>query len=246
MKKIIILLAVLFSFYGTACKAAAQQDTLPTKIPYSWISYQAKVDLSFGGSSYQAQLFFVNRIDSLIYLNLSLFGAEVGRMVLTPDSVIFVNKLENNYYKGDYTLLRNLLMVDFDFYMAQSLFNGVDFPHFEGEATIEMENGLTKFFFPDRVMQNSARGTHFAQEIVTNGSNAIVVDNIEDLTTGNLIIVKYDDYSVTDSTYFFNKLTLQQKDKEILLSASLKKLRINTPGPTSISIPDKFKPLKMN
>ena len=67
-----------------------------------------KVSLEKEEEKLAFQGYFVNRIDSIIYLNLNRSGIELARVVLTPDSVIYVNKLEHEYYAGDYTFLRRV------------------------------------------------------------------------------------------------------------------------------------------
>jgi hypothetical protein len=242
LKFIVIIICISISYCLSAQNNAT--DTLPTKIPYQWVSYQAKIDLTFEKTTQHCQLFFVNRIDSIIYLNLNFSGIELGRMVLTPDSILFVNKIEGSYYRGDYALLRNLLMLDFDFYMIQSVFNGVDFPHFTGQPTVVIENGLSQFIFSDRIMP--MRNTHFQQEIKLNNSNCIAENRFEDLTTRNQAIIHYSDYADIDSVFFFNNLIIKQEEKQFELKAALRKVKFNVIGPTGITISAKFSEIKFD
>jgi hypothetical protein len=221
MKKLkFIIIAVLISI---GCRATAQDSTaciLPKTIPYQWVSYQAKIDFSFEKNIQHCQLFFVNRIDSIIYLHVSFSGIELGRMVLTPDSVFFVNKIAGSYYRGDYALLYNLLTFNLDFYTIQAIFNGVDFP--------------------------KRPSPQLHQEIKCNSSNLIVENRVEDLVTQNQAIVSYSDYAYTDSLPFFNSLIIKQEENQFELKAALRKVRFNVAGPTGITIPDKFSEIKLN
>ena len=53
--------------------------------------------------------------DTCIYLNImsSTLGIEVAQMLMTRDSVIIINKVEKNYYSGNYTDLRKAYNVNF-------------------------------------------------------------------------------------------------------------------------------------
>ncbi|MDR1345812.1 MAG: DUF4292 domain-containing protein [Bacteroidales bacterium] len=217
LKFIIIAIFVSISYSLTAQDSTA--DILPKELPYQWISYQAKIDFSFEKNTQHCQLFFVNRIDSIMYLHLSFSGIELGRMVLTPDSVFFVNKIEGSYYRGDYALLRNLLMLNLDFYMTQAIFNGIDFPK---------------------------HNSYFHHEINRNKSNLIVENRFEDLITQNWAIVSYDGYADMDSLPFFNSLAIKLEEKQFELKAALRKVRFNVIGPTGITIPDKFSEIKFD
>lgn len=69
--------------------------------------------------------------DSAIYISIApLLGIEIARLLLTPDTVRMINRLENTYYIGDMGVLNNLLNTHLDFYMLQALLTGNDFSHF--------------------------------------------------------------------------------------------------------------------
>lgn len=97
------------------------------KNPYSayrWVSYRGAANIQFDGKKYQCNYVFVNRIDSIIYLNINLMGIELARLVATPQKVTFVNKMSNEYYDGDYAFVEKYLKAKADFYTLQALFNG--------------------------------------------------------------------------------------------------------------------------
>jgi len=100
-------------------------DTLPPLASgYEWISYRGKADIVDTGGTRTCNIFMVNRVDSIIYLNVSAYGIEVMRAVLTPDSVKYVNKLTYQYYCGTYAPLRLLLKMPVDFALVQDVLNG--------------------------------------------------------------------------------------------------------------------------
>jgi hypothetical protein len=53
--------------------------------------------------------------DKQIIVMLSKLNIPVGRLWLTPDSVKFINYLENNYFLDDYSYLSSMLNMDLDF-----------------------------------------------------------------------------------------------------------------------------------
>lgn len=59
--------------------------------------------------------------DKQITLMLSKMNIPVGRLWLTPDSVKFINYLENNYFIGDYSYLSSFLNMDIDFQMVNAI-----------------------------------------------------------------------------------------------------------------------------
>jgi hypothetical protein len=127
---ILILLLLLLSV--SALKAQnvdsvmVESDTtfLPMASGYDWITYRGKADIIDTGGTRTCNFYMVNRIDSLLYLNIHAYGVEVMRAVFTPDSITFVNKLTYQYYKGTYAPIRSRLPFLFDFQTVQALFNG--------------------------------------------------------------------------------------------------------------------------
>ena len=114
-----------------------------SKISYQWVSYRAKLSIETNEQDISCQLFVVNKIDSILYINLSIIGIELARAVLTPVKMTFVNKMEKNYYQGDYGYIQTFAGIPFDFNILQSLLNGVLEETFDQSFTIEYGNYTT-------------------------------------------------------------------------------------------------------
>lgn len=59
--------------------------------------------------------------DKVIWLSAKL---GLARMMITPEKVSFYNKLDNEYFDGDYELLSDFVGVELDFYKAQNILLG--------------------------------------------------------------------------------------------------------------------------
>lgn len=105
-------------------KTAKKPAVKNTYSVYRWVSYRGAANIQFDDKKYQCNYFFVNRIDSILYLNINFMGVELARLVATPQKVTFVNKLSNEYYDGDYAFVEKYLKAKADFYTLQALFNG--------------------------------------------------------------------------------------------------------------------------
>jgi len=95
---------------------------------YRSIHYKGLAQVSFNGQSYNCQYNFVNEIDSFLYIQLNMGPIEAGRVLCTPDNVLFINKLQQNYYDGDYSFFQHLTGLEIDFYTFQAIFNGFPVP----------------------------------------------------------------------------------------------------------------------
>jgi hypothetical protein len=67
--------------------------------------------------------------DSVIWMSISKLGIEGARVIITKDTVKFLNRLKGQYFKGDYAYISKLLNTELDFEMLQSLLigNSVEF-----------------------------------------------------------------------------------------------------------------------
>ncbi len=62
--------------------------------------------------------------DSVIWMSLSKLGIEGARILITKDSVKFVNPLKSQFFTGDFGYLSKLLNTELDFEVIQSLLVG--------------------------------------------------------------------------------------------------------------------------
>lgn len=239
----IIILSVLVmnlpSLMAQTDTIVPAKDSVFPKITYEWVSYQMKISLEKEDEKLAFQCFFVNRIDSLIYLNLNRSGIELARVVLTPDSVIYVNKLEHEFYAGDYTFLRRLFGLPLDFGMVQSLLNGVDFNDFDDSLQRVEEDGKLYYVAPQRTNKN---GTISLMQSIEIGEGGVILDNdMTDLKTMRDFDIEYEDYTMFDGIPFFTTFEVEMEVDDVELEAQLKNIRFNVPGPTAIRIPESFK-----
>ena len=141
-------------------EAISQLDTLPPLASgYQWLSYRGKADIVDTGGTRTCNIFMVNRVDSIIYLNVSAYGIEVMRAVLTPDSVKYVNKLTYQYYCGTYAPLRLLLKRPVDFALVQDILQGLgderlDHSRFACEYHNFAAVDSTQLFFTEMVLKD--------------------------------------------------------------------------------------------
>ena len=67
--------------------------------------------------------------DQKILGSITKLNIPVGRVLLTPDSVIYVNYIDRNYFVDDYTFLSNFLNIDLDFSIIQSIISNSAFSY---------------------------------------------------------------------------------------------------------------------
>lgn len=67
--------------------------------------------------------------DKEILVSISKLNIPVGRVLLTPDSVKYVNYIDRNYFTDDYSYLSSFLNIDLDFASIQSIISNNAFSY---------------------------------------------------------------------------------------------------------------------
>jgi hypothetical protein len=109
-----LIFAIIFSFAQTT-------DSTST---YHAIHYKGSVWVGNNEQFHHCQVNFVNVIDSFLYIHLSIAGIEIGRAWATPARILFINKLQKEFYAGNYSVFQKIMDMDIDFYMVQNMLNG--------------------------------------------------------------------------------------------------------------------------
>lgn len=79
--------------------------------------------------------------DSVIWMSLSKMGIEGARVLITKDTVKFINTIKNRYFIGDFGYLSNLLNTELDFEILQSLLIGNSVTFYDDDEKIK--SGVT-------------------------------------------------------------------------------------------------------
>jgi hypothetical protein len=147
----IALLTLVFSCHGprkvgetqkpvTNCPLKSRgKDSLLVLLKRNQFDYQwmtAKINASVLKADSSEETFTINlraRKDSAIWLMVSKLGIEGARVLVTKDSVKFLDQLKNKYFKGDYAYINKMLQAELDFEMLQSVLVGNSVEFYEDE-----------------------------------------------------------------------------------------------------------------
>ena len=260
-KLVLFLLIVCFSgcktkqkLSPTASKEEIKKETAATvpktmkpqitSLDYEWLSYRMNVsilDYTTKKETQNVSAFYVNRKDSVIYIALNKFLVEIARVVLTPDSVKYVEHFGSTYYSGDYSFFNKLIGFNVNFKLIQAIFAGDDIPDFEPN-TFLTEAGDTTTVYKSDLRKNKQLNLSVSQEMKTNLQHKIIENNITEIQKQTSLSAQYVDFVTVDkSQLFFQQAEISVPSEKLLLGLKLKDIKINIPGPTSVNIPKKYK-----
>jgi uncharacterized protein YpmB len=217
-------------------------DLLNQDVHYQWLSTRIRAEIGADGEQQKATIFLVNRKDSLIYINISKFGIEGARAVITKDSVKYMNRLEMTYYVGDYSIFYKMFGVHLNFNMMQSLILACDFTNFDKPTEFVEKDGKLTFTLTQR--KHRSDNIRINQNLVFSKDLKKVLQNeIEDARTMQKAIVQYVDFQEVDKVLLPLNWNISVPGANLKATFVNESLRLNVPGPTSIRIPDRYKPI---
>lgn len=273
-KKVIPFLCILF-FAGTlifqACKTTRKIIKEPLKeygpeylfnklkeseLKYVDLSIKFDAEVTFDKKTSAFKGNIKLRKDSLIWISITpLFGIEAFRAVFTMDSVKMVNKLNNTYFLGDYSLVNTMFNTPFDYDMIQSLITGNDFSYYE--------NDIFKAGIDQKLYKLSTIGRRKIKKYVRNqqdNEKVLIQDVWLDPETFKIVkqqwkeikkensklTFEYSDFFATECGQLFpGKLhCIVEAENTIEMVILYTKVQLNRPFEFTFVIPDNYTPIQ--
>ncbi|MDA3909847.1 MAG: DUF4292 domain-containing protein [Bacteroidales bacterium] len=87
-------------------------------------SFRFNAEIISDGGAQSANCYIRMYQDSLIWISVRSMSLEGMRAVITPDSVKYIDRINNKYYRGDYSFVAQMSPLLLDFYDVQNLLLG--------------------------------------------------------------------------------------------------------------------------
>src|SRR5690606_16972137 len=113
---------------------------------FKTLQAKVKIDYMEGDQSTGLSITFRMEKDKRIWLS-APFGA--ARAMITPEKVSYYNKLENEYFDGDYSLLIELLGIELDFQKVQNILLGELIFESKQESFSASNNEISYVLYPE-------------------------------------------------------------------------------------------------
>ena len=184
--------------------------------------------------------------DKAILVSISRLIIQVGNVMLTPDSVKFVNFLERTYFLEDYTSLSKILNVELDFETIQAvLFNSAFLYRSYNSRNVEtsVEDGFY-VLAPENKAPNTETRLMFFDPITF----ALTRLMIDDKTNSRKVEFKFADFEKVQETNYPSSIDMFFTSTESKVSLSLKMSGFSNEVINSFSfnIPDRYERIRIN
>ncbi|MEI6900627.1 MAG: DUF4292 domain-containing protein [Bacteroidota bacterium] len=193
--------------------------------------------------------------DSVIWLSFApVLGIEVMRIMITQDSVKFINRINNTYFSGDYKYVNNFLNTNIDFDILQSFLIGNDLSFYEnGKFKASLDKSQYKLSTAERMkLKKFVRNSQENLRILI--QNIWIDPETFKITQADVKEIRRPTIKLQASYIAFEKVEEQlfPKDLEFLVDADNKinvkvdfsKITINAPLTIPFKIPPSYKEIQ--
>jgi len=177
--------------------------------------------------------------DSVIWMSVSVaLGIEVARVMLTPDSIMMINRLQKNYFTGGYDYLSTTLGVPVSYEMAQAIFTGE--PYYPVDKKMKLSLESDSYQMKNNPGPTEIQKTVFIQPFLYYVTQQSYIDPV----STRALHAENQSSTITDDLVWVNKMALTFVDGAANSTVSLE-MQVNAIKTESnlsfpFSIPDKF------
>jgi hypothetical protein len=107
------------------------------ELKFEWLKAKLSADAFIDSTDRAFSVALRIKKDSIIWMSLTKLGIEGARILITKDSVKFVNPIDKRFFKGDFTYISKLLNTELDFEMLQSLLVGNSVTFYDEDEKIK-------------------------------------------------------------------------------------------------------------
>ncbi len=262
----IFTIAVILSF--TSCSSSKRVSAKRNLKKYGFEYLKLKMDenkLSFNNLSAKLSLTYNNnksttrlkgqlrmREDSILWISFSpAMGIEAARLILTRDSIKFINRLNKTYFLGEYQMLDTLISTTIDYIIIQSMILANELPYYKlDNYNVKADDNmyLLTMVKKRKVKRKIKRGnspTNVIIEKVWLDPVNFRMRRVEMNEIGNekkKLIVQYDDYRQVEGKMFPFKIKISVfSDNDLVIDVDYSKVHFGETMRFPFRIPSKYK-----
>lgn len=189
--------------------------------------------------------------DSLMWLSLSpALGIEAARIMLSNDSIKFINRLNKTYFTARYNLLDSLLNTTIEYSILQSMLIGNDLTQYDvNKFKASIDGGLYRITIRERrkVKKYMKKGEIDTKVLVQNIWLDPITFRIRKIDIKELgseskkLLVTYDEFIEVEGQFFPKKIKIKIiAEKNISINIEFTKIQLDLKQKYPFRIPSKY------
>jgi hypothetical protein len=225
------------------------------ELKYDWFTakFSAEYENKGQSNSFNGQI----RIhkDSLIWLSFSpMLGIEVFRIVISQDSVKFINRINNTFFISDYEYVNNFLHSNIDYDILQSFLIGNDLSVYEnGSFRASIDNNIYKLSTAERrklkkFVRNSSENVRVLIQNIWIDPVTFKISraNVKEIQKPNMKLeANYSKFEDIGKQLFPKEMSFEiEADNDIHVIVSFSRISIDMPQGFPFKIPSSYRQVK--
>jgi len=186
--------------------------------------------------------------DSAIFISATLpILSEVARVVITPDSLKFLNRLEALYFVGNITYLNRLIGADLDYHILEAILMGNDPVHFSHSNTkVANEKDAFVLTSNNRIPRNNPFAAPLENRMrIDTGSFRIRQNIFFDNPANRMVRTNYNAHTIVQeqSVPVEIEMFFSEPSNSLFVSMKLSGITIDSKVNISFSVPKGYTPM---
>jgi hypothetical protein len=211
--------------------------------------FSAEANINNDNNSFSGNIFIIK--DSIIWVSIQKLGLEVARLLLTPDTAKFMNRINKTYFISDFNFVNQLYKTDFDFDIVQSVLIGNDLSYYDNnkfKASIENMQYKISTFNRAKLKKSLKKENDNTRLLVqdiwldpfTFKIKKIMIREVKN--ENRKFIANYSDFKEIDQQLFPESMSFQVvEEKKIKVEIEFSKISLNTTESMPFKIPTNYK-----
>lgn len=236
---------------------ALSKYTKESEFNFNWVYAKANVESLIDGKEDDFDIKVSIRKDSAMLVSIHyLLGLQVAKILITKDSVKFVDYIKKTYFTGDFNYINELLNADLDFDLLQAVLFGNSAEFQEDEAKLKPVTDRTncKYLLSTerkrrlrRIQTGSSELKNSLQTLTLNPDNFKILRNeFIEPSTNRQFIANYSNFTQKDSIYAPYHVDIEiVAQKKASIKIDYVRIEKNTPQKLTLNIPSKYDPIQI-
>ncbi|MBB2145870.1 DUF4292 domain-containing protein [Pedobacter sp. LMG 31464] len=204
-------------------------------LPFNTLALRGKADLDINGDENNVTMIIRIQKDKKIWVSVTaIAGIEVARAVITPDSLLLLDRLHKKFTKKPFSYIYNYTNKQINFGLLQSVFSGNTIKDFMVEkSALVQENGVWVL---------SGTADDLAYRSLFNTLLKVQETSLNDAKAAQAFKVTYGNYTPVNNALFPSSLKINSMsgDKKINVNIDFIKIESNTPVDFPFTVPKSF------
>jgi hypothetical protein len=229
------------------------------ELRYEWLSLRAATDVKIGEEKLDITMKIRIRKDSAVWISVSpALGIEIARIIITQDSIKFLNRVERTCFKGTISYLDELTPVSINYEMLQALITGNNIVIMEEQESVKPEKYKVEIDDGNYLLSNlkrkkykkTAKGKKTAEATVNRiwlkpNTFKIAKSEITNFKSNKKITASYEQFEEIEGQHFAHQADAVMKaDQEVSVKLQYSKVTLNKALKMPFRIPSKYEAIK--